>query len=71
LRILGKVWLRTSTPTKDPAMTATTMNLRKLLEKTADTDFLREMNESMQSCGVCSGFGRLWAHGTRVSGCQS
>ena len=23
---------------------------------------------SMQSCGVCSGFGRLWAHGARVAG---
>ena len=27
--------------------------------------------ESMQSCGVCSVFARFWAHGTRVSGCQS
>jgi hypothetical protein len=43
LRIFGKVWLRTSTRTKDPTMTATTMNLKELLEKTVDTDFLREM----------------------------
>ena len=27
--------------------------------------------ESMQSCGVCSEFGKLRVHGTRVSWCQS
>jgi transposase len=32
---------------------------------------LTEQQESMQSCGDCSGYGRLWAHGTRVSWCQS
>src|SRR5208337_4431642 len=42
-RIFGRVWLRTSTPTKDPTMTDENMSLRGLLEKTADTDFLREM----------------------------
>jgi hypothetical protein len=26
---------------------------------------------TMQVCGVCSGCGRSWAHGTRVSWCQS
>jgi hypothetical protein len=26
---------------------------------------------SMQRSGVCSGCGRVWAHGTRVSWCQS
>jgi hypothetical protein len=35
--------VETSTPSKDPTMTDDTMNLRGLLEKTADTDFLREM----------------------------
>ena len=25
---------------------------------------------SMQTCGVCSGFGRFWAHGRRVSRCR-
>jgi len=32
---------------------------------------LQDSHESMQSRGVRSVFGRVWAHGTRVSGCQS
>jgi hypothetical protein len=43
LRIIGKVWLRHTTRTKDPTMTMTSMDLKELLEKTADPDFLREM----------------------------
>jgi hypothetical protein len=40
---LGKVWLPNSTRTEDPTMTDDMMNLRTLLEKSADADLLREM----------------------------
>jgi hypothetical protein len=42
LRILGRVWLRYSARTEDPTMTASNIDLRELLEKTAATDFPRE-----------------------------
>lgn len=41
-RIFSRVWLRTSTPTKDPTMTDDNMDLRCLLEKIAETDLLRK-----------------------------
>ena len=43
LRFLDKVWLRYSARTQDPTVTASNMDLTEPLEKTADTDFLREM----------------------------
>jgi len=41
--MFGRVWLRTSTPTKNLMTTDDNMRRRDLLEKTTDTDFLREM----------------------------
>jgi hypothetical protein len=36
-------------------------------ELVAFLNALLEAEGSMQTCGVCSGYGRSWAHGTRVS----
>jgi hypothetical protein len=36
----------------------------------ADRQQLRQQGESMQTCGVCSGLRRFWAHVTRASWCR-